>query len=108
MRPLAINALQTPASLYAVSESESPYGGRTFVSAPMGTIWGDFKLDVPSTESTAEGDSYVRQQAVFICRSSEGIARGAVLAINGFDWTILSLDEDAAGTVRLRLERIHQ
>ncbi len=107
MRPLAINALQTPAGLYALTESESPYGGRSFVSAPLGTLWGDFKPEAPATESTAEGDSYVRQQAVFICRSAAGIARGALLAIGGFDWTILSLDEDAAGTVRLRLERIH-
>ena len=107
MRPLRIMNLQTPARLYAVTEAESAYGGRTFTAHLAGTIWGDFKPDAPALQSTSEGDAYLLQEADFICRSSQGIARGGRLQIKGFDWKIVSLAEDADGAVRLRLERVH-
>ena len=96
-----------PASLYAVTESESAYGGRTQTLSLAGTIWGDFRPDAPATEATPDGDAYVVQEADFICRSADGVARGGVLNLKGFDWRILSLDEAQDGAVRLRLERVH-
>lgn len=100
--------LQTPARLYAVSETESVYGGRSFSLMPGVTVWGDFRPDAPAVESAAEGDASVVQGADFICRSAAGMARGGRLNLKGFDWTIISFDEGADGAVRVRLERIHQ
>ncbi|MFT4074261.1 MAG: hypothetical protein QM647_01935 [Asticcacaulis sp.] len=104
---MRISDLQTPARLYAVTESESLYGGRSFSLAPGMTVWGDFQPDTPEVESMAEGDAFVVQGADFICRSAAGLARGGRLSLKGFDWTIISLDEGADGYVRARLERIH-
>jgi hypothetical protein len=105
---MKITDLQTPARLYAVTETESVYGGRSFSLAPAATIWGDFRPDTPSVESTSEGDAFVVQGADFLCRSQAGMARGGRLNLKGFDWRIVSLDESAEGHVRVRLERIHQ
>jgi hypothetical protein len=76
------------------------------VLAPGVTVWGDFRPDAPSVESTAEEASVV-QAADFICRSSVGMTRGGRLNLKGFDWMIVSLDEGADGYVRVRLERSH-
>ena len=105
---MKIMTLQTPARLYAVSETESVYGGHTYEFAGTDITWGDFKPDAPVAETTAEGDAFVVQAADFICRSSAGMARGGRLNLKGFDWTIVSFDEGADGAVRVRLERIHQ
>ncbi|MCR6658570.1 MAG: hypothetical protein NVV72_04210 [Asticcacaulis sp.] len=99
--------LQTPARLYAVTETESAYGGRSFSLAPDAMIWGDFRPDTPAVQSMAEGDAFVVQGADFICRSATGMARGGRLNLRGFDWRIVSLDEGTDGSVRLRLERVH-
>jgi hypothetical protein len=99
--------LQTPARLYAVSEAESTYGGRSFSLMPDATIWGDFRPDTPAVESTAEGDASVVQGADFFCRSMAGLARGGRLSLKGSDWRIVSFDEGADGSVRVRLERVH-
>ena len=104
---MRIMDLQTPARLYAVTETESVYGGRNFSFAGTGITWGDFKPDAPAAETTAEGDAFVVQAADFMCRSAAGMARGGRLNLKGFDWTIVSLDERADGAVRVRLERIH-
>lgn len=105
---MRIADLQTPAQAYAVSESESDYGGRTFTAVLAGTVWGDFRPDVPAVTATSEGDSYVVQEADFLCRSAEGVERGGLLRLKGFDWRVVSVDEQADGTVRLRIERVHQ
>ena len=115
MRPLPIDTLMTPATLYAVTQTGTAYGGWTQTLSTTGTIWGDFHPDAPvmrtATGEGADGaagqDAYIVQTAVFICRSADGIVRGATLNLKGFDWTILSLDEAADGSVRLRLERVH-
>ena len=99
--------LQTPARLYAVTETESAYGGRSLSLMPRATVWGDFRPDAPMAETTAEGDAFVVQAADFICRSAAGIARGGRLNLKGFDWKIVSFDEGAYGAVRVRLERVH-
>jgi len=101
-----IMTLQTPARLYAVTEVESPYGGRSYSLTPGVTVWGDFRPDAPNVENTAEETSVV-QAADFICRSAEGMTRGGRLGLKGFDWRIVSLDEGAEGYVRVRLERSH-
>ena len=107
-RSMGIGDLQTPARLYAATETESIYGGRSFSFADTGITWGDFQPDAPVTETTAEGDAFVVQTADFICRSAAGMTRGGRLNLKGFNWTIVSLDEGADGMVRVRLERIHQ
>ncbi len=99
--------MQTPARLYAVSESEDDWGGRSFTTALVGTVWGDFRPDAPAAEITADGDAYVVQEAEFLCRSAEGATRGGLIHLKGFDWRIVSLDEAADGMWRLRLERVH-
>ncbi|MGN6208637.1 hypothetical protein [Asticcacaulis sp.] len=104
---MRVMSLQTPARLYAVTETESAYGGRSFSLVPDATIWGDFRPDTPALESTAEGDASVVQGADFLCRSAVGMARGGRLSLKGFDWRIVSLDEGADGSVRVRLERVH-
>lgn len=104
---MKITDLQTSARLYAVTESESVYGGRSFSLTPGVTVWGDFQPDDPEVESTAEGDAFVVQGADFFCRSAAGLARGGRLILKGFDWRIVSFDEGADGSVRVRLERIH-
>ena len=55
----------------------------------------------------AEGDGFVFLGSDFLCRSSAGVARGGQLSLKGFDWRIVSLDESADGSVRVRLERVH-
>ena len=104
---MRIMTLQTPARLYAVTGTESVYGGRSFSLTPGATVWGDFRPDTPAVESTAEGDACVVQGADFLCRSAAGLARGGRLNLKGFDWRIVSFDEGADGAVRVRLERIH-
>ncbi len=104
---MRIMELQTPARLYAVGETESSYGGRTFTTTLSGTLWGDFRPDLPGVKANAEGDSYVVQEAEFLCRSAEAAAPGGLLNLKGYDWRIVSLDEGADGTVRLRIERVH-
>ncbi len=99
--------LQTLARLYTISEAEDVYGGRTYQTVLAGPVWGDFRPDAPEVEATADGDSYVVQTADFLCRSAVGAARGGVVQLKGFDWMIVSLDEGADGTMRLRLERVH-
>lgn len=103
---MRIMTLQTPARLYAVTGTESVYGGRSFSLAPGATVWGDFRPDPPNVESTADEASVV-QSAYFICRSAAGMARGGRLSLKGFDWRIVSFDEGADGGVRVRLERSH-
>ncbi len=99
--------LQTPAEIYAVTEDESEYGGRAFTTSLSGTVWGDFRPDAPGVTATSEGDSYVVQEADFLCRPAAGAERGGLLRLKGFDWRIVSLDEGNDGTVRLRIERVH-
>ncbi len=106
MTPLPIHQLQTPAALYGVTESETAYGGRTKTLSLVKTVWGDFRPKPPAREATSDGDSYQQQQAEFLTRSDEDLIHGAVLRIQGSDWTILSVDTDADGTVRLRIERV--
>lgn len=106
-RSMGIGDLQTPARIYAVTGTESVYGGRSFSLTPGATVWGDFRPDAPTVESTAD-DASVVQAADFICRSAAGMTRGGRLNLKGFDWTIVSLDEGADGDVRVRLERVHQ
>ncbi len=107
VRPAPILSLQTPASLYAVSDSESVYGGRTPSRTLLAVIWGDFRPELPVVTAMAPGDAYVVQEADFLCRAGLGAARGGILALKGFDWRIVSLDETAGGMVRLRIERVH-
>ncbi|MGA9658241.1 MAG: hypothetical protein WBQ60_03980 [Asticcacaulis sp.] len=103
---MKIMNLQTPARLYEVTESESVYGGRSFSLSAGAVVWGDFKPAAPSLQTATEGDAYVVQAADFICRSGVGMTRGGRLSLKGFDWKILSLDEQADGFVRVRMERI--
>jgi len=98
--------IKTPARLYAVTETETAYGGRTFELEAGAVVWGDFRPDVPVVES-GEGDVGVVQEADFLCRSAAGLARGGRLSLKGFDWTIVSVDEDAEGVVRVRIGRVH-
>lgn len=102
-----IAQLQTPAGLYVVSESEDVWGGRTFTTDLVATVWGDFRPDVPQVSGTSDGDHYVVQAADFLCRSAQGAAPGGLLRLKGFDWRIVSIDELADGTVRFQLERVH-
>lgn len=106
-RPLPIHQLQTPAGLYGLTQSETPYGGQIGSLAFITTVWGDFQPRPPATQSTSDGDAYVLQQAEFLCRSAQDMRPGSVLRIGAFDWTVLSLDEAADGHVRLRIERAH-
>ncbi len=104
---MRIMDLQTPARLYAVTETESAYGGRTFSTVPGATVWGDFRPGVPGMKTTSEGDSYVVQAAELLCRSADGVAAGGLLNLKGYDWRIVSIDALADGTVRLSIERVH-
>lgn len=106
MTPLPIQQVQTPAALYGVIETETAYGGRTKTLSLVKTVWGDFRPHAPAREATSDGDSYQVQEAEFLTRSDEELAHGAILRIQGADWTILSGDGDAEGTVRLRIERV--
>ncbi|MDI7775384.1 hypothetical protein [Asticcacaulis sp. EMRT-3] len=107
MRPLQISAVSTPAGVYALSETETAFGGRTRSLSLVATVWGDFQPDKPALQAPGDGDPYVAQTADFLCRSVEGLSLGGWLSVRGADWQITSLDEDATGTVRLRLERLH-
>jgi hypothetical protein len=106
MRPLPIHQVQTPAALYGVTETETVYGGRTKTLNLVKTVWGDFRPKPPAREATSDGDSYQLQEAEFLTRSDEDLVCGGVLRIHDADWTILSIDTDAEGTVRLRIERV--
>lgn len=105
-RPLPIRQMQTPASLYGVTETETAYGGRTKSLSLVKTVWGDFRPEPPSRRATSDGDSYQLQAGEFLTRSDADLVHGAVLRIDGSDWTIVSVDTDADGTVRLRIERV--
>lgn len=106
MRPLPISQVQTPAALYGVTEAETAYGGRTKTLGLVKTVWGDFRPKPPARQATSDGDSYQLQEAEFLTRSDEDLVRGGVLRIHESDWTILSVDTDGDGTVRLRIERV--
>lgn len=105
--PLKIARLKTPATLYRLQAAETGYGGFTYAPQRVGTLWGDFEPQPPVQSLSPEGETLVRQQAVFICRSSEGLSVGGRLVIDGFDWDITAFDADQEKAVRVRIERVH-
>ncbi|ESQ79545.1 hypothetical protein [Asticcacaulis sp. YBE204] len=107
MNPLKAADLKTPAKIYRLIRTETVYGGSNQAPQYEGTIWGDFQTDVPQESQEFEGETLIRQYAEFTCRSASGIERGGYLKIRGQDWTVLSIDEDQNGTVRVRLGRVH-
>jgi hypothetical protein len=104
---LNIVDLKTPAKLYRLNETPTSFGGILFAPQFEATLWGDFIPEAPETLTTSQGEVITRQEALFLCRSSQGLSRGAQLKISGLDWDILSFDQDQDGSVRVRIERVH-
>lgn len=104
--PLRAATLTTPALRLSVVSTATAFGGFSHSLVPLGTMWGDFRPELPA-EVSREGEVFVRQTAVFVCRSADGLVRGSVLRIGGHDWVIVAFDVDALGAVRVQLERIH-
>lgn len=104
--PLKAARLKTPAKLYRMARTLTEFGG--FVRTPewVGTVWGDFDPERPVSGLTPEGEAIVRQQAVFSCRSAEGLSVGGRLVIDGNDWAIQVFDVDQNKAVRVRIERV--
>lgn len=104
--PLQAARLKTPAKLYRIARTPTEFGG--FVRTPewVGTVWGDFDPEKPVSGLTPEGEVLVRQQAVFTCRSAEGLSVGGRLVIDGNDWAIQAFDVDQNKAVRVRIERV--
>ncbi|WP_140985987.1 phage head completion protein [Asticcacaulis tiandongensis] len=104
--PLQAARLKTPAKLYRIARTPTEFGG--FVRTPewVGTVWGDFDPEKPVSGLTPEGEVLVRQQAVFTCRSAEGLSVGGRLVIDGNDWAIQAFDIAQDKAVRVRIERV--
>lgn len=107
MRTVETRRLKTPARVCAAVETGTDYGGQVVNLVPGVTIWGEFRPDVPVVETPSDEEAFVVQAAVFLCRWADGVVRGTVLRIGGFDWTVTSVSEDADGIVLLQVERVH-
>jgi|GEM_PF-1118707 len=104
--PLKAARLRTPAKLCRLTTTVTAFGGFVLTPEDLGTVWGEFDPDMPVQGLTAEGETLMRQTAVFVCRSVAGLSVGGRMVINGFDWAIQAFDVDQDKAVRVRIERV--
>lgn len=105
MTRLRTTQLKTPARVFTLVRTETPFGGVTETRQFEGVTWGDFTPRAPSDSSSGDAPSQLRQYAEFTCRSAASAVRGSVLTIRGEDWTVLSVSADADAQILMTLER---
>lgn len=105
MSRLRTTQLKTPARVFTIVRTETPFGGVTETRQFESVVWGDFAPRTPSDGVSGAAPSRLRQYAEFTCRSAASAVRGSVLTMRGEDWTVLSVSADADAQILITVER---
>lgn len=92
------------AHLFQVTETETPYGGRSSTYDLIGSVW--LRPGTPRRRTQNEaGRAALIETLTAESRSDARLAKGRVLQFGGGDWRIVAA-ELVGGRARLNLERV--
>ena len=103
----AVSGLRRLAELYQSVEQETPFGGRSVGLEPVGVVWIEI-LRRRRRERSEAGVEPRKHEAIDVeSRTDPRLSVGRVLRLDGADWRIVLIADDApkVGRATLTLER---
>lgn len=100
-----IGKLRKLASLQAVEETETAFGGRTRSWSEVAALWVDFKITGGREGAEADQRPALSETAQALARDHPLAEPGQRLALDGVNWRLARIARETPGAMTLFLQR---